>query len=390
MSPRMTEADWVNALEVFRASLPRRGARGRDDRLFLEALHYFSVHNITWRALPERFGKWNSVWKRFDRLSKAGVFETFFDHLASLSSSAHLVQMFDSTVVRAHVSAAGRKRGQDGQALGRSRGGFSTKIHLKTDFDGHPIAFDLTGGEKGDAPHFPVLLGLGPDVDPRAAIGDKGYASKANRRAARERGIVPVIPHKANEKDKPAFFARTLYKGRARIEQAAGKLKRFKRVALRCEKTKRNFASFVALTAGFILLKSVHTAQQAKPVRANGRRQPVDLLHRIGSASATRSVVGEEFIAVVLDGGGSHGRPARFQLRSGPVEFGVELRQNGVSVPLGGRSISAERLAKRALADDRAKLFRDRYPCEISSSKDLDILHQRPSGTGSVIRFVTG
>lgn len=112
MSTRMTEADWVNALEVFRASLPRRGAKGRDDRLFLEALHYFSVHNITWRALPERFGKWNSVWKRFDRLSKAGVFETFFDHIASLSSSAHLVQMFDSTVVRAHVSAAGAKGGR--------------------------------------------------------------------------------------------------------------------------------------------------------------------------------------------------------------------------------------------------------------------------------------
>ena len=154
----------------------------------------------------------------------------------------------------------GRKRGQHGQALGRSRGGFSTKIHLKTDFDGHPIAFDLTGGEKGDAPHFPILLGLGPEVEPRAAIGDKGYASKANRRAARDRGIIPVIPHKANEKDKPAFFARTLYKGRARIEQAVGKIKRFKRVALRCEKTRRNFASFVALSAGFILIKSVHTA----------------------------------------------------------------------------------------------------------------------------------
>jgi transposase len=111
MSTKMMETDWAVALEVFRASLPRRGAKGRDDRLFLEALHYFSVHNITWRALPERFGNWNSVWKRFDRLSKAGVFETLFDHLAALSSSAHLVQMFDSTVVRAHVSAAGAKGG---------------------------------------------------------------------------------------------------------------------------------------------------------------------------------------------------------------------------------------------------------------------------------------
>jgi transposase len=121
------------------------------------------------------------------------------------------------------------------------------------------IAFDLTGGQKADAPHFPVLLGLGPDIKPRAVLGDKGYSSKANRKAARDRGILPVIPYKSNEKDKPAFFAKALYKGRARIEQFIGTLKRFKRVALRCEKTERNFASFIALAAGFILVKSVHT-----------------------------------------------------------------------------------------------------------------------------------
>lgn len=112
MSLRMKEADWAVALEVFRACLPARGAKAKDDRLFLEALHFFAVHNITWRALPERFGKWNSVWKRFDRLSKAGVFEDAFALLASLSGTAHLVQMFDSTIVRAHVSAAGAKGGK--------------------------------------------------------------------------------------------------------------------------------------------------------------------------------------------------------------------------------------------------------------------------------------
>ena len=131
---------------------------------------------------------------------------------------------------------------------------------MKTDFDGHPIAFDLTGGEKADAPHFPILLGLGPDTDPRAAVGDKGYASKANRAAARKHGAIPIIPHKANEKERPVHFGTRLYRARARIEQAVGKLKRFKRIALRCEKTKRNFASIVALAAGFILVKSVHTA----------------------------------------------------------------------------------------------------------------------------------
>ena len=100
------------ALKVFDAARPRRGDKGRDDRLFLEALHYFTVHNVTWRALPKDFGKWNSVWKRFSRLSRSGVFEAFFEMLADASPTAHLVQMFDSTVVRAHVSAAGAKGGK--------------------------------------------------------------------------------------------------------------------------------------------------------------------------------------------------------------------------------------------------------------------------------------
>ena len=112
MSTRMDEDDWAITLTVFRACLPRRGRKAADDRLFLEALHFFTVENVRWRALPERFGNWNTVWKRFDRLGKAGVFEAFFDTLAGMSASAHLIQMFDSTIVRAHVSAAGAKGGR--------------------------------------------------------------------------------------------------------------------------------------------------------------------------------------------------------------------------------------------------------------------------------------
>src|SRR5271154_3679078 len=111
MLTTMTEEDWTIALKVFEASRSRRGDKGRNDRKFLEALQYFVVHNITWRALPEKFGHWNSVWKRFWRLSRSGTFEAFFDALAAMSETAHLVQMFDSTVVRAHVSAAGAKGG---------------------------------------------------------------------------------------------------------------------------------------------------------------------------------------------------------------------------------------------------------------------------------------
>ena len=111
MLTRMTEEDWMLALEVFDAAQSSRGEPGHNDRKFLEAILYFTVHNITWRALPAEYGKWNSVWKRFWRLSRSGVFEVFFQLLAEQSRTAHLVQFFDSTVVRAHVSAAGAKGG---------------------------------------------------------------------------------------------------------------------------------------------------------------------------------------------------------------------------------------------------------------------------------------
>jgi transposase len=256
----MTEEDWGNVLEVFDAAQSRCGEPGHNDRKFLQALHFFTVHSITWRALPAAFGNWNSIWKRFWRLSRSGVFEAFFQLLAETSKTAHVVQMFDSTVVRAHVSAAGAKGGQDNQALGRSRGGFSSKIHLKTDFNGLPIAFHLTGGEVSDSTQLEISLDIGPDITPRVALTDKGYDAANNRAACRKRGIIPVIPHRSNARNRPSFFPKLLYKTRARVEQTIGKLKRFKRVAMRCEKTSDSYAAFVAFACILILVKSVHTA----------------------------------------------------------------------------------------------------------------------------------
>jgi hypothetical protein len=94
-------------------------------------------------------------------------------------------------------------------------------------------------------------------------VGDKGYDGKGNRVAARARGICPVIPFKSSAKksakNRPAFFPKALYRARARIEQLVGKLKRFKRLGLRCEKTVQNYGSLVAFALGLIIVKSVHT-----------------------------------------------------------------------------------------------------------------------------------
>jgi transposase len=127
MLTQMSDADWEIVVAAFLAARSRRGDKGRDDRKFLEALHYFTVHNITWRALPAEFGKWNSVWKRFWRLSQRGVFEAMLAILADMSGTAHLVQMVDSTVVRAHVSAAGAKGGRKPRRSGARAAGFQPK-----------------------------------------------------------------------------------------------------------------------------------------------------------------------------------------------------------------------------------------------------------------------
>ena len=71
---------WTRSGHAFRREAPRL----ENDLLFLEALHYFSVHNITWRALPAKVSGWNTVWKRFSRLSKAGVFDDYFALLAKI------------------------------------------------------------------------------------------------------------------------------------------------------------------------------------------------------------------------------------------------------------------------------------------------------------------
>jgi transposase len=92
------------------------------------------------------------------------------------------------------------------------------------------------------------------------AITDKGYDSKSNRAAAWKRGITPIIPRKVHSKERGRYFPKKLYKLRARVEQAIGKLKRFKRVTLRCDKTDTSYGAFVSFACAIMLVKSVHTA----------------------------------------------------------------------------------------------------------------------------------
>jgi transposase len=83
-------------------------------------------------------------------------------------------------------------------------------------------------------------------------VTDKGYDSQANRAAALAR-VTPVIPRRETSKQRGRFFPKRLYKLRARVEQAIGKLKRFKRVAMRCEKTDISYSAIISFACGLML-----------------------------------------------------------------------------------------------------------------------------------------
>ncbi len=137
--------------------------------------------------------------------------------------------MIDSTIVRAHQqAAAARKRGGAGSALGRSRGGLSTKIHLLTDEAGLPVAFRITPGQAAEMPRRSVAGGQQAE----AVIADKGYDSAPIIASMEDLGAVAVIPPRRHRKQ-PRSYDCELYKQRNQIERCFTRLKQFRRFSTR-------------------------------------------------------------------------------------------------------------------------------------------------------------
>jgi transposase len=251
MSERLSMPDeqWAVLAPVVIAAT-RRGPKGRDDRGFFEAIRWILRTGAPWRDLPMAFGAWGSIYRRFRRWAVAGRWEAVRQRLGQASATLSLL---DSTIVKAHPHAAGALRrtgGQVGEAHGRSRGGFTTKIHAVVSERGELVRFALTAGQVNDVTQAMALIRTGGGH----VVADRAYDSDEVIHHIRALGVRAIIPSRSHRK-----VARTLdrevYRERNVIERWFGRLKASRRIATRYDKTRLSYAAFVA-TAAFLVALS--------------------------------------------------------------------------------------------------------------------------------------
>jgi transposase len=205
-----------------------------------------------WRDVPDEFGKWNTIFKRFARWSDKGIWGKLHEHFIEEPDMEWL--LIDSTVTRAHPCAAGAPKkngGQAEQALGRSVGGFSTKIHAAVDALGNPLRLLLTGGQRGDATQaIPLLEGF----DFSGVMADRGYDANNILDFIAQNDAEAVIPAKKNRIVQREIDWHT-YKDRHLVECFMNKIKQYRRIFSRFEKYASRYMSFLSFASALIWLR---------------------------------------------------------------------------------------------------------------------------------------
>jgi transposase len=221
-------------------------------RMFVEAVYWVMRTGTPWRDLPSEFGKWNSVFNRYADWSDKGVWQKMVVHFSDDPDMEWL--LLDSTIVRAHPCAAGAPKkngGQEEQALGRSRGGFGTKIHVNTDALGNPLRLLLTGGQASDSPQaIPLLAGFEFDE----VIADRAYDADETLAFIAAKNANAVIPPKKNRLV-PRDTDWYTYKERNLVERFINKIKQYRRIFTRYEKYASRYMAFLCFAATLIWLK---------------------------------------------------------------------------------------------------------------------------------------
>ena len=181
----------------------QRGNVSLSNQQVLNAILYVAEHGCKWRGLPARFGNWHTLYTRMNRWSKNGVLDRVFEHLQReqiVRVKLEAVSL-DSTIVQVHPDGTGALKKNGPQAIGRSRGGWTTKIHMVAADARTAVTFSLSPGQAHDAPEGRQLLNrLGQQHDNPSLIMDRAY--EGNR-------------------DTPTGFGTGVYTRRATIRFAA-------------------------------------------------------------------------------------------------------------------------------------------------------------------------
>lgn len=267
----LTEFEW----DAIREYLPaeRTGEAGRPwkpHRNVIDGILFVLHTGVPWQDLPMGFGNYKTVYNRFRRWVKSGLWQRIFESLIERILKAGEIDFelwcVDGTIVRAHRVASGAPKtnetpqeNAEKHALGRSRGGYSTKLHFLTDGQGIPLGVTATAGQRNEAPEFENVMNaclintFRKAKRPDALAGDKAYSSTAIRHYISKLGIEDVIPSRTNEK-RNENFDKGKYRSRNIVERAIGWIKEFRRVATRYEKIVDNYLAMVKIAITRMLL----------------------------------------------------------------------------------------------------------------------------------------
>jgi len=216
-------------------------------RIFLEAVYYFCRSGCQIRLLPKEYGDCFSVYQRFLRWKNLGVWEKLFEHFQDVDNEYFSI---DATYIRANQCAAGYRKGSN-EDLGRSCGGFSTKIHALVDALGNAVKLLLSSGNEHDIKKAEELV---EGLKDTKILGDRAYDSKNFVDFIENKRCEAIIPSRSNAKEK-RDIDKHIYKERHLVENFFSKIKYFRRIATRFCKTSSSYRAFLIFAGTLIWLR---------------------------------------------------------------------------------------------------------------------------------------
>ena len=209
-------------------------------RIFMEAVFWKLRTGAPWRDLPTEFGSYSTIFNKFNRWSKLGIWQKLFLKIrGELDNEWNFI---DSTIVKAHKHSVNSTCKKE-ECIGRAVCGNSSKIHMLTDSYGNPIDFILSEGQVHDSKIANQLIEIS---NAENLIADRAYSNKKKREKLEDKKIQAIIPKKINSIDKTNDgFDKHLYKIRHLIENLFARLKQFRSIATRYDKSRNNFASMI-------------------------------------------------------------------------------------------------------------------------------------------------